>query len=138
MLLGYVCFVFRFCLFIFKQKTAYDLRISDWSSDVCSSDLGGRRLVERGVLLQAAGLRHRIDDAAGRHLIVPEYKSVDEALRLFVDQLGLTNEDVAHVHIRLGSTGGDKQSLLAGRARNDRQIVEKGKSVSLRVDHGGA
>src|SRR3546814_2988851 len=25
--------------FIFKQKTAYELRISDWSSDVCSSDL---------------------------------------------------------------------------------------------------
>src|SRR3546814_2826219 len=28
-------------LFFFKQKTAYELRISDWSSDVCSSDLGG-------------------------------------------------------------------------------------------------
>src|SRR3546814_2520272 len=30
-----------FCLvfFFFKQKTAYDMRISDWSSDVCSSDL---------------------------------------------------------------------------------------------------
>src|SRR3546814_4487227 len=27
------------CIFFFKQKTAYDLRISDWSSDVCSSDL---------------------------------------------------------------------------------------------------
>src|SRR3546814_7356838 len=28
------------CLFFyFKQKTAYDMRISDWSSDVCSSDL---------------------------------------------------------------------------------------------------
>src|SRR3546814_11378780 len=26
-------------LFFFKQKTAYDMRISDWSSDVCSSDL---------------------------------------------------------------------------------------------------
>src|SRR3546814_10293793 len=26
--------------FFFKQKTAYDMRISDWSSDVCSSDLG--------------------------------------------------------------------------------------------------
>src|SRR3546814_5612899 len=26
-------------LFVFKQKTAYDMRISDWSSDVCSSDL---------------------------------------------------------------------------------------------------
>src|SRR3546814_7955502 len=30
-----VCFVF----FFFKQKTAYEMRISDWSSDVCSSDL---------------------------------------------------------------------------------------------------
>src|SRR3546814_8837879 len=27
--------------FFFKQKTAYDMRISDWSSDVCSSDLQG-------------------------------------------------------------------------------------------------
>src|SRR3546814_7328076 len=28
-----------FLLFCFKQKTAYEMRISDWSSDVCSSDL---------------------------------------------------------------------------------------------------
>src|SRR3546814_9446029 len=28
-----------FVLFFFKQKTAYEMRISDWSSDVCSSDL---------------------------------------------------------------------------------------------------
>src|SRR3546814_4743645 len=27
------------CFFFFKQKTAYEMRISDWSSDVCSSDL---------------------------------------------------------------------------------------------------
>src|SRR3546814_7578469 len=36
-------FTHLFCLFFFfffKQKTAYELRISDWSSDVCSSDLG--------------------------------------------------------------------------------------------------
>src|SRR3546814_5710238 len=30
------CFLF---FFFFKQKTAYEMRISDWSSDVCSSDL---------------------------------------------------------------------------------------------------
>src|SRR3546814_2815776 len=29
--------------FFFKQKTAYEMRISDWSSDVCSSDLERRR-----------------------------------------------------------------------------------------------
>src|SRR3546814_5717253 len=33
----YLCVVFIF--FFFKQKTAYEMRISDWSSDVCSSDL---------------------------------------------------------------------------------------------------
>src|SRR3546814_1226762 len=32
-------FVYCFLVFFFKQKTAYEMRISDWSSDVCSSDL---------------------------------------------------------------------------------------------------
>src|SRR3546814_8561450 len=32
--------------FFFKQKTAYEMRISDWSSDVCSSDLEGRRVAK--------------------------------------------------------------------------------------------
>src|SRR3546814_7917444 len=31
-----------FFFFFFKQKTAYEMRISDWSSDVCSSDLHAR------------------------------------------------------------------------------------------------
>src|SRR3546814_4151931 len=31
--------LFRSFFFLFKQKTAYEMRISDWSSDVCSSDL---------------------------------------------------------------------------------------------------
>src|SRR3546814_1258423 len=31
--------VFVFFIFFFKQKTAYEMSISDWSSDVCSSDL---------------------------------------------------------------------------------------------------
>src|SRR3546814_7810265 len=33
----FVCVLFF--VFFFKQKTAYEMRISDWSSDVCSSDL---------------------------------------------------------------------------------------------------
>src|SRR3546814_5064727 len=37
--------------FVFKHKTAYDMRISDWSSDVCSSDLSADLLPERGVPL---------------------------------------------------------------------------------------
>src|SRR3546814_4618618 len=43
--LGDVCYGYMWTLFMygifffFKQKTAYEMRISDWSSDVCSSDL---------------------------------------------------------------------------------------------------
>src|SRR3546814_9770387 len=33
-------FLMWLVFFFFKQKTAYEMRISDWSSDVCSSDLG--------------------------------------------------------------------------------------------------
>src|SRR3546814_16475925 len=34
-----ICSISFSCFFFFKQKTAYEMRISDWSSDVCSSDL---------------------------------------------------------------------------------------------------
>src|SRR3546814_8902914 len=51
--------------FFFKQKTAYEMRISDWSSDVCSSDLDGnfaaRRLGQARAVRVAAG---ELDDRA--------------------------------------------------------------------------
>src|SRR3546814_4091251 len=54
------------CFFVFKQKTAYEVRISNWSSDVCSSDLrrviGDRMRQDRGVRL---GMRH-VETAAER------------------------------------------------------------------------
>src|SRR3546814_2495488 len=40
--LSLVCQYCVFLFFFFKQKTAYEMRISDWSSDVCSSDLAER------------------------------------------------------------------------------------------------
>src|SRR3546814_6638059 len=52
------------CLFVFffKQKTAYEMRISDWSSDVCSSDLAAR-VRRRGTAgrcrRRGGGARHR-------------------------------------------------------------------------------
>src|SRR3546814_15654527 len=66
-----------YCIFFFKQKTAYDMRISDWSSDVCSSDL--RRDSELGpfrrrhLLPQAIGLQTPVEHPfrlvlAGRYI----------------------------------------------------------------------
>src|SRR3546814_3108570 len=64
-------------LFFFKQKTAYEMRISDWSSDVCSSDLqaetarGREALFPRGAdqgsaLCPDAGERRYAADVAER------------------------------------------------------------------------
>src|SRR3546814_1870475 len=41
-----------FIVFFFKQKTAYEMRISDWSSDVCSSDLNNLQLVDEPFVAQ--------------------------------------------------------------------------------------
>src|SRR3546814_6093452 len=56
-------YVLCWSFFFFKQKTAYEMRISDWSSDVCSSDLltlqqtQGRLRIAEGALAAAAGYR---------------------------------------------------------------------------------
>src|SRR3546814_4300077 len=53
-------------IFLFKQKTAYEMRISDWSSDVCSSDLGQHHhrhvriaAQDRGNMVGPQGAGHR-------------------------------------------------------------------------------
>src|SRR3546814_9209429 len=58
-------------IFFFKQKTAYELRISDWSSDVCSSDLGcgwSRRF------RKSSGVLHR--DGSGSRIMAPMAQQV--------------------------------------------------------------
>src|SRR3546814_13170125 len=52
-----------FDLFFFKQKTAYEMRISDWSSDVCSSDLGRHRWA--AVVLGFAGVLIVVQPGSG-------------------------------------------------------------------------
>src|SRR3546814_10547964 len=69
----FVCFLF------FKQKTAYEMRISDWSSDVCSSDLGvavteGHGIGATGCVEPAkgvaAGARGLVVETEGAGLVV--------------------------------------------------------------------
>src|SRR3546814_10000147 len=53
-----------FVFFFFKQKTAYEMRISDWSSDVCSSDLRSPPARHRGA--QRTGHGHLFPPAPRR------------------------------------------------------------------------
>src|SRR3546814_10840051 len=48
--------MYSVCVFFFKQKTAYEMRISDWSSDVCSSDLFYSRRLYAGLGMDRDGL----------------------------------------------------------------------------------
>src|SRR3546814_13056421 len=48
-------------VFFFKQKTAYERRISDWSSDVCSSDLGKDRVNQSCGAINLCGNRNNIE-----------------------------------------------------------------------------
>src|SRR3546814_5896820 len=65
-----MCMMVSGCLMCFfcKQKTAYEMRISDWSSDVCSSDLveslGGRAVAIQADSASEPALREAVREAA--------------------------------------------------------------------------
>src|SRR3546814_2463874 len=80
------------CIVFFKQKTAYEMRISDWSSDVCSSDLqvaegAAHQVVERpggragGVRLDPRPVAGRVGQQQREQLIV---RAVEIELQLAV------------------------------------------------------
>src|SRR3546814_8918728 len=54
----FVMFTIVYVFFLFKQKTAYEMRISDWSSDVCSSDLLLRNLPVKALTLADGSTAH--------------------------------------------------------------------------------
>src|SRR3546814_11674881 len=138
-------------MFFFKQKTAYDMRISDWSSDVCSSDLehtgGAIRLEDDGVVRCAEG---RADSHP---------RSAAEEAGEELDLIAATLEPADHMEGGLrgasgGIGGGAEDELVrpitadhgmaAGAHRGpgsnqrvDRQSVVSGKIVPARVDLGG-
>src|SRR3546814_14383644 len=65
--------MFDVIVFFFKQKSAYEMRISDWSSDVCSSDLRARRGAGAGMGASARGVGAlpATDAGAARGLFAP-------------------------------------------------------------------
>src|SRR3546814_645660 len=78
-----------FCFF-FKHKEAYEMRITDWSSDVCSSDLVAL-LRFQGHGRDGASLQPREGDRLSRHFAIAIFTFVDAAQRCvdLGDQLAL-------------------------------------------------
>src|SRR3546814_20906846 len=118
--------------FFFKQKTAYEMRISDWSSDVCSSDLRPAR---------RAGPARRTTGRVGRSGIEPRRR---------LRGVGPPNQGTgaaAPARTRRSRSRRDAQQGRTGRGippdhrRSDRRVrseeSREGKEVSVRVDTGG-
>src|SRR3546814_5894758 len=75
-----------FCFF-FKQKTAYEMRISDWSSDVCSSDLCGREDRDNGSPVALADLlpNGRFAEIPGTHMSCVTMPELGNAMADFLN-----------------------------------------------------
>src|SRR3546814_10575398 len=71
------------CIFFFKQKTAYEMRISDWSSDVCSSE------TSEGTLTIAA-----IRDVTERRHLDREVQDLNERLTRDNAELAAVNNEL--------------------------------------------
>src|SRR3546814_12464096 len=103
--------------FFFKQKTAYEMRISDWSSDVCSSDL------QRITLL--------VEEAHHLHGLEYQRRALPAHLLAVLElPLEADGTDLAAGNGCLGAILSQTKTAL------DRKSVVKGKSVSVRVDIG--
>src|SRR3546814_20728525 len=100
-------------VFFFKQKTAYEMRIRDWSSDVCSSDL------------RAIADHH--EQQEGEESTRQQHRAQPEQLEAAFG--GVAARD-AFLHHRAFPVGGGGVSI-------DRQSVVWGTSVSVRLDLGG-
>src|SRR3546814_9101423 len=84
-------------VFFFKQKTAYEMRISDWSSDVCSSDLEGVVVQARDQVLAGQfadvtpgvdqrALQRRVAEAIAQRGGVLDLDEIQRAARLLRDR----------------------------------------------------
>src|SRR3546814_1039233 len=127
MLTLYVFHVF----FFVKQKTAYEMRISDWSSDVCSSELQRANDGARDILLQrSGGLRVVASPSVGHYVIPNTIKALHDRipeiqLEIEVQTANELVKNVASGHAELGVV-----NLHADHPR-----VEDRKSTRLNSSH---
>src|SRR3546814_610324 len=124
----------------FKQKTAYEMRISDWSSDVCSSDLDKRRIASRPELSDAAKrMRHLYDELNGFRRD-PEFLRVGfspccryHKWKLSVEELDRKDGPELFQELKIGA--GELLQLGLEYALKDGRQTQLAKSLSSRIEH---
>src|SRR3546814_19854160 len=125
------------CIFFFKQKTAYEMRISDWSSDVCSSDLGVRH-EEAGGLSSTTG--EGVEANVGERRVAIGNEKMMRRIGISDENwLGTAQEGRAQGRtVMFVAIDGAPGGLLTVADPIDRKSVVSGTSGSVRVDLGGS
>src|SRR3546814_18012035 len=107
--------------FFIKQKTAYEMRISDWSSDVCSSDL-------RGPDSSRSARRQARDGIPRTFRRIGRLRPTSAAW--------MQDPPAARCHAHEPRSNG-REGFRSPHRREDRKRDVEGKSVKVRVDLGG-
>src|SRR3546814_14002707 len=131
--------------FFFKQKTAYEMRISDWSSDVCSSDLDRLFHPHKTQHPRAGDERLNMDIRAAEISKVIKDQIANFGTQAQVIEVGTVlsvGDGIARIHGLDNVQDGEMVEFangVQGMALNleDRESVVKGKSVSVSVELGG-
>src|SRR3546814_10822808 len=116
--------------FIFKQKTAYDMRISDWSADVCSSDLAEK---ERVAVEEAEEVREQLADAAD----LPSVRKVCDRIKHIAFDSIMREQMVKLVQDKIKKVGGTTMSISSIRALCRYENPENHRSEERRVGKEG-
>src|SRR3546814_18938383 len=100
--MGLVRYGFLVVFFFFKQKTAYEMRISDWSADVCSSDLRfhtfARALADRWRVQDPGRIRYRMEWPRWRPAPIDADGAADGTARV-----GRRDEPAARIRVDPGA-----------------------------------
>src|SRR3546814_14657133 len=107
--------------FFFKQKTAYEMRISDWSSDVCSSDLPFTQLVAEQFVNKNPGMKAPVIESTG----------TGGGMKLFCAGVGAQHPDIVNASRPLKAS-----DYATCQATGARKSVVYGTSVHVHEDFG--
>src|SRR3546814_12097056 len=118
------CYLCHVCFFFFKQKTAYEMRISDWSSDVCSSDLQIQLIGPKGNFQRIEMPREAF--LSGLSKSTPRVNSAELNRRL---KASFENSDVALTDMKFEPIGRDGNAVYFS-MRMNMSVGESSRPIS--------
>src|SRR3546814_1464182 len=133
--------VIRLCIvfvFFFKQKTAYEMRISDWSSDVCSSDLTiSSPGLPKGHVDAGEQLAHAKGKATGQSCVDCHGEEGNAPIDASYPKLGGQYHDYLAHSLQEYRNGNREHALMSQQAKDltDQQIADLAAYFGSRPSH---